>query len=217
RFQNIYTHMFREWNSFSRVAVFEEAKGVKPAMWGPSPKLGDCALDQRVMNIDGDAGSTMYRFSGDLQPLGFLRFDVTNVAYFLPNRKTAAVIGIGGGRDMLSAALFGVPEITGVEINPIFVRLLTREPEFRQFNQLAKLPHERFVNDEGRSWFARTSDQFDLIQMSLIDTWAATGAGAFTLSENGLYTTQAWRGFLDALRPAGAFRAARGVRPGRRP
>ena len=32
RFENIYTYMFREWNSFSRVAVFEEAKnGDAPA------------------------------------------------------------------------------------------------------------------------------------------------------------------------------------------
>ena len=47
----------------------------------------------------------------------------------------------------------------------------------------------------------RTSDRFDVIQMSLVDTWAATGAGAFTLSENGLYTREAWRIFLDRLTP----------------
>ena len=35
-----------------------------------------------------------------------------------------------------------------------------------------------FEVDEARSWFARAKRSFDVIQMSLIDTWAATGAGA---------------------------------------
>ena len=50
--------------------------------------------------------------------------------------------------------------------------------------------------------------------MSLIDTWAATGAGAFTLSENGLYTTQGWQHFLDALTPTGVFTVSRWYDPG---
>jgi hypothetical protein len=50
--------------------------------------------------------------------------------------------------------------------------------------------------------------------MSLIDTWAATGAGAFTLSENGLYTTEAWQIFLQRLTPAGVFTVSRWYAPG---
>ena len=66
-----------------------------------------------------------------------------------------------------------------------------------------------FHVDEARSWFARSTDRFDLIQMSLIDTWAATGAGAYTLSENGLYTVEAWQQFLRHLTPAGVFTVSR--------
>jgi hypothetical protein len=215
RFENNYSHIFREWNSFSRVAVFQEAKSVEPAMWGPSKKFNGWKVDQRVMNIDGDAGTTMYRFTGDLKTIEFLRYDVTNLGYFLPDRKTAAIIGVGGGRDMLSAALFGIPHITGVEINPVFVKLLTQEAGFTDFNQLARIPATRFVNDEGRSWFARSTEHFDIIQMSLVDTWAATGAGAFTLSENGLYTVQALKIFLSRLSPHGAFSVSRWYSPGR--
>ena len=50
--------------------------------------------------------------------------------------------------------------------------------------------------------------------MSLIDTWAATGAGAFTLSENGLYTVEAWRIFLGRLSPEGVFTVSRWYAPG---
>lgn len=212
-FENIYTHIFREWNTFSRVAVFEEAKNVTPAMWGPSSKFEGWKTDHRVLNIDGDAGTTMYRFKGDLGEVGFLKYDITNLPYFLPGRRKAAIIGVGGGRDMLSAAVFGIPDIVGVEINPIFVKLLTREPRFTEFNQLAMNQGVRFVVDEGRSWFARTNESFDIIQMSLIDTWAATGAGAFTLSENGLYTVQAMRIFLSKLSPNGVFSVSRWYSP----
>ena len=50
--------------------------------------------------------------------------------------------------------------------------------------------------------------------LSLIDTWAATGAGAFTLSENGLYTVEAWRIFLSRLTSDGVFTVSRWYAPG---
>src|SRR6202008_1616639 len=67
--------------------------------------------------------------------------------------------------------------------------------------------------DEARSWFARSADRFDSIQMSLVDTWAATGVGAFSLSENGLYTLQGWRTFFDHLTPSGTFTGSRWYSP----
>ena len=61
----------------------------------------------------------------------------------------------------------------------------------------------KLVVYEARSWFARNQQSFDLIQMSLVDTWAATAAGAYSLSENGLYTLEAWKIFLSQLRTGG--------------
>lgn len=189
--------LYTQWNSFSRVAVLPVVNE-SPAMWGPSPRLSldEIRIDQRRLNIDGDAGTVAYRFQ-NVDELGFLRFDVTNLAYYLPGQERVAVIGVGAGRDMLSAWLFGVRDITGVEINPVFVRLLTAEGGLGDFTPVSRLEGMRFVVDDGRSWFARSQDSFDVIQMSMVDTWAATGAGAFTLSENGLYTIEAWNIFLD--------------------
>jgi hypothetical protein len=204
------SHLLRKWNSFSRVAVEPVKRGV-PVMWGPSPKMfGEpWEVFQMDLNIDGDAGTTAYRFTGNFDDVGFLRYDVTNLAYFLAGRERAAIIGVGGGRDVLSAALFGLKNITGLEINPVFVHLLTREPGFAKFTSVAALPGVQLVVDEGRSWMARTGEFFDIIQMSLVDTWAATGAGAFTLSENGLYTVQAWKIFLSRLTPKGVLTVSR--------
>ena len=172
------------WNSFSRINVGPTVEQA-PSMWGPSPTMPATRIEQRYMMIDGTAGSAMYRFDGDLSTLEFLKYDITNLAYAIRHDGRAAVIGVGGGRDLLSAAYFGFRDVTGVELNPILVGLLTGR--LRDYNRLARLPDVRLYVDEGRSWFARSDQLFDLIQMSMVDTWAATGAGAFSLGEWPLY------------------------------
>src|SRR5258707_6182638 len=114
---------------------------------------------------------------------------------------------------MLSAYLFGFRDITGVELNPIVVDLLTDPAKLRTYAGIADLPGMHFVVDDGRSWFARTQEKFDLVEMSMVDTWAATGAGAFSLSENGLYTVEGWQHFLDALAPNGMLTVSRWYDP----
>jgi predicted membrane-bound spermidine synthase len=115
----------------------------------------------------------MYRFDGDLSRLAFLRYDITNLAYSIRHEGRAAVIGVGGGRDLLSAQLFGFRDVTGVELNPIFIDMLTGV--LADYNRLATRPGVRLLVDEARSWFSRSVERFDLMQMSMIDTWAATG------------------------------------------
>ena len=98
-------------------------------------------VSERPLNIDGSAGTVMYEFDGDLSKLDFLRYDITNLAYAIRNQGRSAVIGVGGGRDLLSAYVFGFRDVTGVELNPIFIDFLTRE--FRDYNRLADLPGVR--------------------------------------------------------------------------
>jgi hypothetical protein len=206
---------FVRWNSFSRVNVGPSDPDTPVAsattMWGPSSETPPLVIEQRLINIDGSAGTAMYRFDGDFGSLEFLKYDVTNLVYYIRHAGRAAVIGVGGGRDLLSAYLFGFRDIIGVELNPIFIDLLSRV--FRSYNHLADIPETQLFVDEARSWFARSADHFDSIQMSLVDTWAATGAGAFSLSENNLYTLQAWRTFFDHLTQSGTFTVSRWYSP----
>ena len=177
RFEGPQNPIFLEWNSFSRIAVYP-MEATTPYMWGPSPRFPSeyFTVEQRRLHIDGDAGTVATRFTGNLKDVEFLKFDVTNLAYHLPGRERAAIIGVGGGRDILSAAVFGYRDITAVEINPIFVKLLTEEPGFANFTNITQLEGVKLVVDGGRSWFLQTGKTFDVIQMTLIDTWAATGA-----------------------------------------
>jgi hypothetical protein len=200
------------WNSYSRISAtgpFHEP----PAMWSASPTFTPAKADQVYLYIDGGAGTPMHRFDGTPASIDFLKYDLVNLALHLPGIRKSAVIGAGGGRDLLSAHLFGVPDITGVELNRIFVDLHNVHPFYSEFSGLKKIPGARLIVDDARSWFAATDQSFDLIQMSMIDTWASTGAGAFTLSENGLYTLEGWRAFTRRLSGNGVFTVSRWYNP----
>lgn len=195
----------REWNSFSRVLV-QMPKAMPPSYWGPSPVAPREPIVQMPMDIDGDAGTTVrpFRSRADIEHLGF---DVTNMAYRLGRKGQACVIGVGGGRDVQAAILFGHEKVLGVELNPIFVDLL--QGRLADFAGIGRREGVTLVADEARSYLARHPLSCTVLQMSLIDTWAATGAGAFSLSENGLYTVEGWRVFLSKLAPDGLFTVSR--------
>ncbi len=194
-----------QWNSFSRIAVFPGTEGL-PQMWGRSSVAPQEQVLQHHMNIDGCAGTVMRRFNNTAD-IEHLRYDVTNVAQYLRPHGPACVIGVGGARDIQSALLFGHSSVLGIEINPIFVDLL--QNKYRYFANIADRPEVTLVVDEARSYLSRNDLKFSLLQMSLIDTWAATGAGAMTLSENSLYTVEAWQLFLDRLADDGLFTVSR--------
>jgi predicted membrane-bound spermidine synthase len=59
------------------------------------------------------------------------------------------------------------------------------------------------VNDEARSFIRRSHQKYDVIQAGYIDTYAATAAGAFSLTENTLYTVEAYQDYLSHLSPNG--------------
>jgi len=205
--------VYEKWNSYSRVRA-SRPEIAPPQLWGPSPKLPpEMRVPMVWMNIDGSASSSMFQYDGTPNSCSFLKYDLVNLAYHLPGIHNSAVIGVGGGRDILSAHLFGVARITGVELNPIFINLLTRDPFYKNYSNLMALPNLTLHVDDARSWFASTHDKFDLVQMSMIDTWAATGAGAFSLSENGLYTLEGWRAFLKSINDNGIFTVSRWYSP----
>ena len=202
------------WNSYSRIVAYRPLE-VEPTLWAPSPIMPAGILRQQAfLNIDGAAGTVMPHFDGTRESIDYLKYDLVNLAYHLPGIDKSAVIGVGGGRDVLSAHLFGVTSITGVELNGIFVDLHLRHPFYAAFSNLKGVPGLTLEVDDARSWFAATDQSFDLIQMSLIDTWAATGAGAFSLSENGLYTLEGWRAFTRRLTDNGVFTVSRWYNPG---
>ena len=115
-----------------------------------------------------------------------------------PGGKTL-VIGPGGGWDVARALASGAKDITGVEINPIIANTIMRK-NFPQLSQNLYLrPEVRIEVEDGRSFVRRSSEKYQILQATLVDTWASTAAGAFALSENNLYTTDAFYDYLSHL------------------
>lgn len=199
------------WNAYSRVAVYSPRSVSLPLGWGMgcrAPALAGGPIHFRLERIDATAATWITQFDGDLAQHEYLAYDVVNLAHHLRKGGSAAAIGVGGGRDILAAIVMGQRRVTGVELNPVFVRLL--QHDYAEFSgELARHPKVRLVVAEARNWLERTTERFDIIQISLIDTWAATASGVYSLSENSLYTVEAWRAFLQRLTPRGILSVSR--------
>ena len=114
-----------------------------------------------------------------------------------------AIIGPGGGVDVLRAVANGSPNVTGIEINPIIATTIMRGRYADYSYRLYEQPEVHIHVTDGRSFVRNASQQFDVVQMTLVDTWASTAAGAFALSENSLYTVEAFRQYFEHLKPDG--------------
>ena len=60
---------YDRWNSFSRITV-SQSQTAQPSMFGASPRMPDSTIEQRALNIDGGAGTALYRFDGNLESSG---------------------------------------------------------------------------------------------------------------------------------------------------
>jgi len=205
--RNSHDGLYEKWNAFSRIHVREV--GGQPFGWGLSPRYSAKRdIGQLYLDIDSGAATVITKFDGNLNAVEHLKYDVTALAHYLRNPTSVLVIGIGGGRDILTSLTFGQRHVTGVEINPDILRLLTRQ--FGEYSgSLQNNPDVTLVHDEARSYVARSPESYGIIQASLIDTWAATSAGAYVLTENGLYTKEAWVTFLTHLTPDGILTMSR--------
>jgi hypothetical protein len=201
---------YSRWNAHSFVEVFPLTEtSARQAGWGMSRRTPDAFhIRGHAIAIDEKAGTSIAEFHGDTKALEYLRYDVTNAAHQVRHDADVCVIGVGGGRDILSALYFQQHSVVGIELNDIEIDLLrNRYADFS--GRLGENPKVHLVRDEARSYLARTNSRFDILQISLIDTFAATAAGAFTLAENSLYTVDAWQLFLERLKPAGVLTVSR--------
>jgi SAM-dependent methyltransferase len=202
--------LFERWNTYSRVRVTALGESV-PFGWGFA-REPEHKIEQNYLDIDADAATVITRHDGDISKFGYLKNDVINSAYLVQKPAEVAVVGVGGGRDILSALYFGAEKIHGIEINPAIFEVLT--DKFADFSgHLDRHPGVSLVNAEARSYINHSTDRYDLVQISLIDTWAATAAGGLTLTENRLYTVEAWGDFYRSLKPGGLLSVSRWYDP----
>ena len=179
---------FARWNAISRVEVDrqDEAKAV----------VIDADASTYIMNADPKQwqGSVWQRNLMAAPPA---------LANVLRPHGEYAIIGPGGGVDVLRAVANGSPSVTGIEINPIIANTVMRGRYAEYSYHLYERPEVHIQVTDGRSFVRNAKQNFDVVQMTLVDTWASTAAGAFALSENSLYTVEAFREYFEHLKPDG--------------
>ncbi len=196
--------IFEAWNALSRVAVYDLP--MKP--WSVGPRYAGPVPAGLHMDIDASAATPILRGMAG-SDVEYLKAELTAVAYVASPHEHSVVIGSGGGRDVLSALLHGMKNVEAVEINSIIVNEVMKK-RFRDFSGgIYDDPRVHVHVGDGRSFIRRSHDLYDVIQASLVDTWAATAAGAFALSENNLYTEEAMTEYIAHLSDDGILTLVR--------
>jgi spermidine synthase len=83
--------------------------------------------------------------------------------------------------DVVNALNRGVSQVVGVEINRRIIELVS--DRFAEFSGGAyRDARVRIVHSDGRNFVEWTPERFDLIQLTLVDTFAAISSGALSRS-----------------------------------
>ncbi len=164
--------------------------------WGPVFRVdvlfvpGDAAL----LLHDGTFGSAMHKYDGDPKTLTRYDTDPRALPFAVlgdpPGKEL--IIGSAAGNEILASLHFKSKKIEGVELNPVTLSLLT--DHYKKYSgDLEHQPGVSLHQADGRTYLARSNENYDLVWYVAPDSYAANNAassGAFVLSESYLYTKE---------------------------
>lgn len=189
-----FEHLFTEWNSFSRIDVTRQVHNTtQPQSFDSSGRSRALA----AIAIDADADTPVIRWNGTMQDLEWIKDYMDFLPYEIAETNSTLIIGSGGGEDVLASLAGGSRNVTAVEINPLIIEAAKRFGS--SAGNLYDRDQVKLVIDEGRRYLSGTDSRFDLIMIKLVDSWAAQLAGGYALSENYLYTVEAFKQYLEHL------------------
>ncbi len=164
--------------------------------------------EQLGIFTDGEGLTVVTRLEGDLAALGYLDQQTAALPFHLLDRPATLVLGSGGGADVLMALYHGSLRIDAVELNPQLARLTIQD--FGDFaGHVFQRPEVTLHIAEARSFIEASTARWDLIGLSLVDSFAASAAGVQALRESPIYTVEALRAYLDHLAPDGMLAITR--------
>jgi predicted membrane-bound spermidine synthase len=190
-----FEHLSTQWNSFSRIDVTRQ---LHPQDSDNDDDNNGRSRALSAIAIDADADTPVFKWNGSSADLVWLKRFMDYLPFEISTQvNNTLVIGSGGGEDVLVALAGGSKKVTAVEINPLIISTA------KQFGNSAGNLYERkevelFI-DDGRRFISSSDSKYDRIVIKLVDSWAAQLAGGYALSENYLYTVEAFRQYLRHL------------------
>jgi hypothetical protein len=170
---------------------------------------------QLGLYIDAESAGAITAFDGDTSKLNHLDWMITAAPYFAlpdaPRDLRVCVLGAGGGAGVLLALRHAARQVDAIELDPNVPQLL--RGEFRDFaGGLYDRPEVRIHRADARAFVQAAHENWNIIDLSLVDSSAASAVGAGAVGENYLYTREAFEVFLGHLRPGGVLAVTRWVR-----
>jgi hypothetical protein len=142
--------------------------------------------------VDGGAASVMPSEAAKRDLLG----DIGFFPFATEQPSRVFIIGPGAGLDVWFALQSNARRITAVEVNTASVELVEAWRGYT--GALYDRAEVEVVVDDGRSALRRSQEKYDLIYLSQVVTLAAE-RGGYALSENTVYTEEAFSEYLDHL------------------
>ena len=157
---------------------------------------------QKGLFLDGNTVGAINEFSGNLDDIHFMDYRTNSLAYKLLDHPVVLIVGGGSGTEILNAGYHAASSVFVVEMSADIVRLM-RGP-YGTFNGgIYSTGNTHVLIEEGRGYIERTKQQFDLINISLLESMGTASAGVYSLNENYLFTKESIETCLKRLTPGG--------------
>ena len=199
-----------QWNSFSRIDVVDS--GYIRYAPGLSLSYTETLPHQLGVIVDGDEVNAITSYNGNPSTLTFTSYLPSYVPYHLLENPKVLVVNAGGGLGVLSALHGNSSQIIVTEENPNIINLV--KDSYSGFSGNIYLdPRVDIEVSDGRSYIQNSKNEYDLIDLSQIGSASTSTTGIYALSENYIYTEEAFISFFEHLSPTGILSVQRGLLP----
>lgn len=196
------------WTPISRVDVVEVPQNRKTIRARGIPVESSSVPPQVEIMQDGSASTLLSDFSGHPESRALLKTALYSAATQIRPNGDVFIIGFGGGDDVWSTLAGNPRRIDAIDLHdPVLAAHTAIKPLWSK--TLLEDPRINLSVNEGRAALNQLDRQYDIVQLTGIDTWAAMTSGAFMLAENFLYTTEAFGSMMDGLSPNGVLQVTR--------
>jgi SAM-dependent methyltransferase len=111
------------------------------------------------------------------------------------------IVGAGSGTDVAVALKHGARHVDAVEIDSKIQEIGQRDHPNRPYDD----PRVTRINDDGRAFLRRTTNEYDLVVFALPDSLTLVSTSANLRLESFLFTSEAFTEVRDRLAPDGIF------------
>lgn len=160
-----------------------QVPGAMEVIWSPYQKLvlsegeedspGDLLLAVNNTGYQAMIDLSERRVAGEPDKFpadrrGLSQYDIPLLLH--PRPESALFVGAGSGNDAAGGLRNSVERITAVEIDPAIIALGRRYHPERPYS----VPDVQVVNDDARSFFAKSTQKYDVIAFGLLDSHTST-------------------------------------------